>query len=102
MIGDDVSNKFELWEELKHIRFNINVKHNKRFVREYCESITTFDSETSNGFINPKTGFAEGYNLAFGKTDEGIILSQCQKGFLSLPLAGCSRDTNWYKSFFRS
>ena len=72
MIGADVSNKFELWEELKHIRFNINVKQNKRFVRKYCESITTFDSETSNGFINPKTGVAEGYNLAFGKTDKGF------------------------------
>lgn len=58
-------------ENLDKIFFEFRHVSKGKWVKTECENIITFDIETSNGYMDPKTRVAIGYDHEKYKTDEG-------------------------------
>lgn len=55
--------QFNSISELDNIKFNITRDSTSKFEQYVCQNIITFDIETSNLFVDPKTHIAEGFSF---------------------------------------
>ncbi len=61
--------QFSSHDELDNIKFNITRDSTSRYEQYVCQNIITFDIETSNLFVDPKTHIAEGFRFDIALSD---------------------------------